>query len=95
MKITEDLGDSIFANGQRKDSELLGDKGQGTGDSFVPAWDAGFKQQIDGLLIFSAECRPNLQLRREQVDKILHGSYHVVEALFCNVRPGDQKGHEQ
>jgi len=94
LGITEDLGDPIFAGGQLKDSEALGDKGQGTGASFDPNWDAGFKTHIDGLLIISAESRANLALRRGQLDLALLGSYKVVESLFCNVRPGDQKGHE-
>jgi len=34
------------------------------------------------------------KIRRAELDKVLHGSYKVVESLFCNVRPGKEKGHE-
>jgi len=94
LGITEDLGDVTFKAGQAKDAEALGDKGTGTGDSFVPNWDQGFKNQIDGLLLFSAESKETLAERRAELHKVLHGCYHVVEALFCNVRPGAEKGHE-
>jgi hypothetical protein len=90
-----DLAEPLFSSGQLLDSKTLGDTGNTVNNAFVPNWDPGFLQQLDGVILYTAETKETLQEKINEVDKVLHGSYKIVTSLFCNVRPGAEAGNEQ
>jgi hypothetical protein len=98
--ITENLNDPNFSNGQFADSINLGDRGAGSTVAgqfppFVPDWDASYYNRLDGVILYTAEIRETLQEKIKEIDDILHDSYCLVTSLCANVRPEDQRGHEQ
>jgi hypothetical protein len=98
MGITDsitDLNEPVFSAGQRLDSNALGDTGNTVNNEFIPEWDAGFLQQLDGVILYTAETKETLKQKIKEIDHILHGSYKIVTSLYCNVRPGAEAGHEQ
>lgn len=95
MGILESLGDSLFANGMKRDAEGLNDVGSGTGADFVPAWDAAFLEDIDGVGLITADSREALSDTVASVKEILADTVKEVTTLTGDVRPGDEAGHEQ
>jgi hypothetical protein len=92
--------DANFAAGQKKDAESLGDKGTGTGPTYVPDWEKPFLQDIHGLILVSGDSQ-------ESVKKALDGakktfgvgtptpSIKEVTTIVGKVRPGNLSAHEQ
>ncbi|PPQ90336.1 hypothetical protein CVT25_007738 [Psilocybe cyanescens] len=94
------LHDTAFFKGQRLDAgENLGDKGTGTGESFVPDWDEPFKQDLHGVIIVTGDCHAT-------VDKTLHNIEHIfgvgsnapsiveITSVRGDARPGKLSAHE-
>lgn len=95
------MHDTAFFKGQRLDAgENLGDKGTGTGESFVPDWDEPFKQDLHGVIIVTGDCHAT-------VDKTLHNIEHIfgvgsnapsiveITSVRGDARPGKLSAHEQ
>ncbi|KAJ2930780.1 dyp-type peroxidase, partial [Candolleomyces eurysporus] len=93
------LIDPAFLIGQRRDAQDLGDKGTGDGDSFVPDWDDGFKQDIHGVFIVSGDSHPTVDKKIQDIEKLFKigtnaASYKKIVSIRGDVRPGDQSAHE-
>lgn len=82
------------------DASVLGDNGSNEGGTFKPDWDAAFLQRkIDGVILVTGENRDKVSQKLEEVKNIFQ-SYSVssveeIVTLVGDVRPGDQRGHEQ
>jgi hypothetical protein len=94
-------GDANFLNGQKADAESLGDKGSGTGPSFVPDWDPAFLQEIHGVILVSGDSHSSVNKALSEA-KIAFGiasldepSIKEVISIVGDVRPGKESGHEQ
>jgi hypothetical protein len=59
-------GDVNFKNGQKKDAESLGDKGTGTGDSFVPNWEPAFLKDIHGVILVSGDSHDSVNKEKDR-----------------------------
>jgi hypothetical protein len=97
--MTESLDDAAFARGQKADSSDLGDP-RDPSQSAEPNWIPEFKEQIDFVILITAETSPSLTERLQRVETILgmntdKASVRQIIALEGNVRPGPNKGHEQ
>jgi hypothetical protein len=62
MGITDsvtDLNDPVFSAGQCFDSKALSDTGNTVNNEFIPDWDAGFLQQLDGVILYTGKTEKN------------------------------------
>ena len=79
----------------------LGDPGTTSGNKFTPNWNPAFKQDIHGVFLVTAESRDTAQATFAQIIKNFSVGAPRMELFFevtrviGDVRPGDQKGHEQ
>jgi hypothetical protein len=92
--------DANFAGGQKNDAESLGDKGTGTGPTYVPDWEPAFLQDIHGLILVCGDSH-------ESAKKALDGAKQTfgigtpnpcikeVTTIIGDVRPGNVHAHEQ
>jgi hypothetical protein len=97
------LKDPLFSASQKDDAFDLADKG--TGDSketFKPDWDAAFLQEqneIHGVILVTGDCFNTVDRKLKEVKATLSAkgksSIAEVATLAGNVRPGENKGHEQ
>ena len=67
---------------------------------FVPDWIPAFKNPVHGVIIISGNSELTVAASHATVAGIfnigtLRATLHEVLTLKGNVRPGDQKGHEQ
>ena len=93
-------GDLNFQRGQKKDAEFLGDKGTGTGPTFVPHWEPAFLQDIHGVILVSGDSHDSVN---KELWKAKHAfgistfnaSIKEVTSITGDVRPGKESGHEQ
>ena len=81
-----------------KDAKDLGDPGTATDDT--PDWVPAFKYGVDGMILVTGECRQTVAEKLAEVERIfLVGSHfatiHEATRLVGDVRPGNEKGHEQ
>jgi hypothetical protein len=53
------LNDPVFSAGNHFDSKSLGNTGNTVNNEFIPDWDAGFLQQLDGVILYTAETEKN------------------------------------
>ncbi|TCD63946.1 hypothetical protein EIP91_004756 [Steccherinum ochraceum] len=99
LGITDDIGDSLFKDGQLAHASDLGDKGA-TFDNKAPPtdWVQAFRDPVHGFMIVAGDCQATLDERLAEAMQILQmsstGTCHEVLRLQGAVRPGDQKGHE-
>jgi hypothetical protein len=87
------LKDPLFSASQKDDAFDLADKG--TGDSketFKPDWD-------HGVILVTGDCFNTVDRKLKEVKATLSAkgksSIAEVATLAGNVRPGENKGHEQ
>ena len=99
MGITNNVAgndNNLFVNGQKADAAALGDvTTTGPDGKSVPVWDATFLQPLDGVILVTAHDSVTLDARIADVKSIFGQTIHVVEIFEGNVRPGQEKGHEQ
>ena len=83
------------------DAKDLGDPGTMTpsGD-LIPDWFPAFKQDIHGVILISGDSHPTVEERLRDISKIFsvgahNATIHEVTKIVGDVRPGDQKAHEQ
>jgi len=88
----EDVKDPLFVAGQKADAEALGDAIQGDGK---PAWDAAFLSTIDGVIMVTGDSHYSVDKHLAEVAAILGPSIEQVIRIRGDVRPGENKGHEQ
>lgn len=91
----EDAQDSLFTSGMRDGAEGLGDNGVRQGDKFQPDWDSTFLQEIHGVTLITGDSHDSLNEKLASVKDILSGTVKEIATISGDVRPGDQKGHEQ
>ena len=82
------------------DSKALGDNGTTSNGAFSPGWIPAFKQAIDGLILNAGDSHLTIVEKLAEVKLIFAvGAYdatiHEVTSIIGDVRPGDEKGHEQ
>ncbi|KIK63491.1 hypothetical protein GYMLUDRAFT_241961 [Collybiopsis luxurians FD-317 M1] len=87
LGITDNLGDSLFANGQFSDAGNLGD----TTSNWVSAF-AG--TNIHGVLLLASDTIANINSTLSQLQNTLNGSISEVYSIQGQARPGNEQGHE-
>ncbi|KIK63492.1 hypothetical protein GYMLUDRAFT_241962 [Collybiopsis luxurians FD-317 M1] len=84
---TDNLGDSLFSNGQLSDAPNLGDQ---TGN-----WVSAFAgTNIHGVLLLASDTVDNVNSLLAQIQTTLASSISEVYRIQGQARPGDQAGHE-
>lgn len=82
-----------------KEAQDLGDKAIPDKPGFEPDWDAAFLQEIHGVILITGDTHYTLNSQLEDVKCILmKNNNHTIKeiaTLVGDVRPGDQRGHEQ
>lgn len=78
-----------------KDACGLGDRGTGGCSNFKPDWDAAFLQEIHGVTLVAGDSHDTVNSKLADVKQILGATVKEITTLSGDVRPGDQKGHEQ
>ncbi|KAJ4470803.1 fungal peroxidase [Lentinula aciculospora] len=88
LGITDDLGDSSFANGQIDNvATILGDE--------TSNWEPVFAGSgIHGVFLLASDTIDNVNATLSQVQNLLNGSITEVYSLQGQARPGDEQGHE-
>jgi len=92
-------GDLNFQIGQKKDAQSLGDKGTGTGPTFVPDWEPAFLQDIHGAILVFGESHNSVNKALAQAKQAFgvstsKASIKEVTTIRGDVRPGKESGHE-
>lgn len=96
MNISDNIQDPTFTSGMREDAKNLGDSGApGADGKFQPSWDAAFLQELHGVALVTGDSRDTVNQKLASVKQILSTSVKEVTTITGDVRPGDQKGHEQ
>ena len=98
MGITEDIGDEAFKGGMLADAKNLGDPGTAKADT--PDWVPAFKQGVDGMILVSGDSHETVADTLAEIERIfLVGAHsatiHEALRIVGDVRPGQEKGHEQ
>lgn len=94
-----DIKDKAFKEGMLQGAELLGDPLKP--DPLKPNtqildWDQNFKQEIHGLIMVTGDSQKTVDNKLKAIRSTLTpATFKEVHLLEGNVRPGDQKGHEQ
>ena len=93
-------GDANFQRGQKTDAQNLGDKGTGTGPTFVPDWEPAFLQDIHGLILVSGDSHDSVNKALWQAKEAFgvstsKASIKEVTSITGDTRPGKESGHEQ
>ncbi|KAI0833767.1 Dyp-type peroxidase [Trametes gibbosa] len=100
MGINDNLQDALYMNGQKNDSQSLGDPGEAAPfQPFDPHWDPAFKSDTHGVILIAGDSDDTVTATREKINQIFSvgafgATIHETITLKGNVRPGDQKGHE-
>ena len=82
-------------------AESLGDPGtKPSGGTFSPNWDPAFKQEIHGLILVTGDKRATVDQKLADIKKIFlveapNATIKQAKLVYGDVRPGNQKGHEQ
>ena len=80
----------------KADAGNLGDNGVREADgSFTPDWDNTFLQEIHGVALVAGDSHDSVNEALANVKDILGVSVSEISTISGDVRPGDQKGHEQ
>ncbi|KAF5375741.1 hypothetical protein D9757_008983 [Collybiopsis confluens] len=87
LGVRDNLGDSLFANGQLSGASDLGDKTS----QWVPQFSAS---NIDGVFLVASDTIDNVNSLLSQLQASLQGSISEVYRVQGQARPGDQQGHE-
>lgn len=88
MGRTDNLGDSLFSNGQLSDASSLGDQ--------TANWVSAFAgTDIDGVLLLASDTLDNVNNLLTQIQSTLGSSISEVYRIQGQARPGDQAGHER
>lgn len=82
------------------DAKDLGDQGSTSSGAFTPDWIPAFKQDIHGMLLISGDSHPSVDKRLREIERIFavrthNPIIHEVTRIVGDVRPGEEKGHEQ
>ena len=82
------------------DAKTLGDKGTDSGGKFDPDWNPAFKHGVHGVILITAESHNTMSETLRKIEKIFrvrahNATLHEVLRIVGDVRPGDEKGHEQ
>jgi len=93
------LTDTAFIQGQRLDSENLGDPGTGTGPTFQPNWLPEFKKDLHGVIVFTGDRHDTVDEKKAEVLRIFgvpgpQPSILIITTIVGDVRPGKEAGHE-
>jgi hypothetical protein len=91
----DQIGDSLFQNGMMSDARNLGDNFVGSGSDSKPDWDDAFLQEIHGVGLITGNDRVTADKKLADVKAILSGTVTEISTIVGDVRPDDQKGHEQ
>ncbi|KAH9848438.1 hypothetical protein C2E23DRAFT_739585 [Lenzites betulinus] len=100
LGITEDIGDTVFQQGQLSDAGNLGDSGAATGNgSFDPdQWLPAFKETIHGVILIAGDSDATVTATRQQIETIFssgqQAGLHEILTLTGSVRPGALHAHE-
>ncbi|KAJ3798574.1 fungal peroxidase [Lentinula aff. detonsa] len=88
LDITDDLGDTAFANGQIDNvASILGDE--------TSNWESAFAgTSIHGLFLLASDTVDNVNATLSQIQALLNGSITEAYSLQGQARPADQQGHE-
>ncbi|KAF8621428.1 hypothetical protein AX15_007788 [Amanita polypyramis BW_CC] len=88
-----------FFTGQKKDAERLGDKGTGSGSTFVPDWLPPFLEDIHGIIVFTGNS--HITVTEKMFEVLGHFAFGTpfssiteVHRIRGDVRPGKFAGHE-
>jgi len=97
LNITDDIKDSSFTSGMRNSAiRTLGDNQVTDPDGTVrPDWDDTFLQEIHGVALVAGDSHDSVNEALTNVKNILSNSVKEISTISGDVRPGDQKGHEQ
>lgn len=92
LGITDEIGDTVYDKGQLSDATNLGDQ--------IPNWLPAFKNGVDGVLIVAGDSQDTIDPQLSQIEQIFgvgtpQATITEVFRVTGNVRPDDQKGHEQ
>lgn len=85
------IGDKKFTDGMAIDAKNLGDNMKGD----TPDWDSTFLQEIHGVALVTGDSHDTLNQKMADVKDILKDTVKEISTVSGDVRPGDQKGHEQ
>ncbi|KAF4612368.1 hypothetical protein D9613_003959 [Agrocybe pediades] len=94
------LVDTAFLGGQKLDAGAnLGDKGTGSGPSFVPDWEEPFKKDIHGVFLVAGDSHDTVNKKIGEIKQIFGVGGHTpslteVTTIVGDARPGDQSAHE-
>ena len=83
------------------DAQNLGDLGSmSSSGAFTPDWIPAFKQDIHGLLLISGDSHFSVAKKLGEIERIFsvrthNPIIHEVIRIVGDVRPGEEKGHEQ
>ena len=93
------IGDEPFLNGMLADAPKLGDP-ETTATPKSPDWVPAFKHGVDGMVLISGECHATVAEKLAEVEKIFfvgtpQATIHEALRIVGDVRPGNEKGHEQ
>lgn len=100
MGINDEIGDRAFDGGMLADAQNLGDLGSTSSSAFTPDWVPAFKQDIHGMILVSGDSHPSVAKKLREVERIFsvrthRPIIHEVIRIVGDVRPGEEKGHEQ
>ncbi|THU82835.1 fungal peroxidase [Dendrothele bispora CBS 962.96] len=87
LNVTDDLGESLFNDGQFADAEALGD----VKDNWAPGF-AG--TSVHGVILLASDTDDNVNDELSNVQNILGESITEIHRVSGAARPGDQEGHE-
>ena len=93
------INDAAFTKGMLADALDLGDPPT-TADPKSPDWVPAFKHGVDGMVLVSGECHATVAEKLAEIEKIFFvgtpsATIHEALRIVGDVRPGDEKGHEQ
>jgi deferrochelatase/peroxidase EfeB len=88
LNITDNLGDSLFANGQKKDFSALGDPS-------LSAWQPEFQSGMHGVMLIASNDVNSVTDEATNLLSLFDGSISEVYRLLGQARPGSEAGHER
>ena len=82
------------------DAKNLGDKNKNSSGTFAPDWDPAFLGDIHGLILVSGDSHTTVSKQINHIEHLFcmngkNASIHKVISIVGDVRPGEEKGHEQ
>ncbi|THU84292.1 fungal peroxidase [Dendrothele bispora CBS 962.96] len=87
LGITDDLGETLFNNGQFADATALGD--------VISNWIPDFAgTRVHGVILLASDTDDNINDQLASIQSILGDSISEIHRVDGATRPGDQAGHE-